>query len=241
MRLFISLFFLFTLSSLHSQTLSAEELLNRSIAFHDPSGQWDMTDIEMVLSMESPSRPSRASKVNISNQRGTFKLSYVNRGHLISYEVDANDSAAVYADFELATNRKDIDSLDLSTQRAKRWRDYYTYLYGMPMKLKDEGTQLNEDSWSDTFNGEEVLAMRVTYAAEVGQDVWYFYFNPDTYALVGYRFYHDESLNDGEYVVLDGIEIQGGLRIPQHRYWYMNEDARFLGADMMRSLEVKKP
>lgn len=219
--------------------MTAEELLDMSIQFHDPMGRWQTCEMEMVLKMETPNRPVRTSLININNEKGSFGVQYVSKGHLLIYKVDGLDSAEVFVDFELATGRTDIDSLDLSADRARRWRNYYSYLYGLPMKLKDAGTNIAPDVIQDNFNGEDVLAIKATYEAAVGSDIWYFYFQPNTYAMVGYRFYHDESINDGEYIILDGMEIQNGLRIPKNRYWYVNEDARFLGADMMISLKVK--
>jgi len=69
----------------------------------------------------------------------------------------------------------------------------------------------------------------------VGKDIWYFYFDKKTVALIGYRFYHDESKNDGEYITLDGEEIIQGIRIPKNRKWYYNKDDKFLGADFLIS------
>lgn len=237
---FLLFFTLITFSyAIQAQTMTAEELLDMSIQFHDPMGRWQTAEMEMVLKMETPNRPVRTSLISINNEKGSFGVQYVSKGHLIHYKVDGLDSAEVLADFEIATGRTDIDSLDLTADRARRWRNYYSYLYGLPMKLKDAGTNIAPEVIQDNFNGDEVLAIKVTYEAEVGSDIWYFYFQPNTYAMVGYRFYHDESTNDGEYIILDGMEIQNGLRLPKNRYWYVNEDARFLGADMMISLKVK--
>ena len=73
----------------------------------------------------------------------------------------------------------------------------------------------------------------MTYEAEVGEDIWYFYFDPANYAMIGYRFYHDESKNDGEYITLDGETIVNKIRFPQTRKWYINADDTFLGADIL--------
>lgn len=236
----LSLFFTFLLITISSQaqSLTAEQLLERSIQFHDPMGKWATVEMELVINMETPNREARASKVKINNAQGTFGVSYVSKGHLLDYRLDGLDSARVYADFILATGRTDIDSLDLSPDRARRWRNYYSYLYGLPMKLKDEGTLIDNEVREDYFNGEDVLSIRVSYEGAVGSDIWYFYFHPETYAMVGYRFYHDENINDGEYIVLDDMAIQNGMRIPKNRYWYVNEDARFLGADMLMSMKI---
>ena len=83
-----------------------------------------------------------------------------------------------------------------------------------------------------------MLTLRVTYAPEVGQDVWYFYFDPESFALVGCRFFHDEAANDGEYIVFDG-EVEGphGLRLPRLRRWHMNRDGEYIAVDDVKSIE----
>ena len=65
--------------------------------------------------------------------------------------------------------------------------------------------------------------LRVTYDEKVGRDTWYFYLDRETCALVGHRFYHDESKGDGEYAVLSE-EVRGeGLTLPRIRKWYRNQ------------------
>ena len=103
------------------------------------------------------------------------------------------------------------------------------------MKLRDEGTQIYEKVTTTTFQDKEVLSMKVTYDKAVGEDIWYFYFNPKNYALVGYRFYHDEDVNDGEYIPLEGEEVINGIRFPKTRTWYVNKDDRLLGADILEA------
>ena len=76
----------------------------------------------------------------------------------------------------------------------------------------------------------------MTYDPEVGTDTWYFYFDPSNYALVGYRFYHDESANDGEYIILDRLE-EGDMRLPKVRSWFRNNDDELLGTDKLMEME----
>ena len=115
-------------------------------------------------------------------------------------------------------------------------RNYYDYLWGLPMKLRDPGTRLGAVTRVEV-DGEPRWRLRVTYDPEVGSDVWDFDFDPETYALAGYRFFHDEAAGDGEWIALDG-EIEGrGLRIPQTRAWYMNVDDEFLGTDKLVGID----
>ena len=135
-----------------------------------------------------------------------------------------------YAEEEAKENRLDKD-------RATTMRNYYHYLWCMPMKLNDPGTIVDNAVKTVDFFGKESLEVKVTYTAEVGNDIWYFYFNPQTHAMQGYRFYHEESANDGEYITLDNEVTSNGVRIPQVRKWYTHKEAKFLGEDKLVKLE----
>lgn len=68
----------------------------------------------------------------------------------------------------------------------------------------------------------------------------YFYLDP-TAALVGYRFFHDEAANDGEYIVPEG-EVEGaGLRLSKSRAWSVERDDRYLGTDTLETLTQADP
>ena len=189
--------------------------------------------------MESADIASRTSRVTIDNGKSEFHLSMINGGRVYEFMVDGLDSCEVRVDYQAPTSFE-RDSLGLNAARGRRWRDYYGYLYGLPMKLKDPGTVIDPEVINTTFQGEDVLALKVTYEETVGEDIWYFYFSPETYAMVGYRFYHDESINDGEYIILTGIEVDRGLRIPKDRAWYTNKEDKLLGVDVMRSMKVSR-
>jgi len=222
-----------------AQELTADQLLERSMAFHDPDGKWEKSRFTLVVDMQVPGRPVRSSEIVIDNEKGTFDLNVVQGGNLLQYSIDGQDSAEMKLNFREPTPAE-ADSLRLNADRARFMRNYYCYLYGLPMKLTDNGTNVEDQVITTTFNGDQVLALKVTYDEQVGSDVWYFYFSPDTYAMVGYRFYHDEAKNDGEYILLEGMSIHNGLRIPKDRAWYTNAEDKLLGTDYLVSMEVEK-
>lgn len=228
----------FSLGFAKSQEISGEELLSRAIAFHDPSGNWQQSKIQLIVYMQSPDRPTRRTQFTINNRTGAFNLKMVSRGDLYEYDIDANGEVKIDFNFMPPVDSVQADTLNLKEERALFWRNYYSYLYGLPMKLKDPGAKVDPKVTRMRFLNEEVLALKVTYDASVGKDTWYFYFNPETYAMVGYRFYHDEAANDGEYIVLNGLEIQNGLRIPKDRTWYTNAEGRLLGTDYFIDMKV---
>jgi len=82
------------------------------------------------------------------------------------------------------------------------YRNYYTYLYGLPMKLKDLGRIISPRVLEKKINGSSYWVLKVNYKPDLGSDTWYFYFDKNSYALKRYQFFHDESKNDGEHIVL---------------------------------------
>jgi predicted membrane-bound dolichyl-phosphate-mannose-protein mannosyltransferase len=113
------------------------------------------------------------------------------------------------------------------------YKDYFTYLYGLPMKLRDPGTLIDPKVVQKTKNGTDYWVLKVTYEPEVGSDTWYFYFDQSSYALKQYQFFHEESKNDGEYIILEDEINIAGIKMPKNRSWYYNSDDTFLGKDIL--------
>ncbi len=103
------------------------------------------------------------------------------------------------------------------------------------MKLNDPGTRIEEKIHKKEFNGKPTKAVRVTYDAAVGSDIWYFYFDPETSEMVGYQFFHNEAKGDGEYILLSEIMEINDMKIPKNRAWYTNPDSTLLGTDHLIS------
>ena len=121
----------------------------------------------------------------------------------------------------------------ISEDRFLMLRNYYQYLWLMPNKLNDPGTIIDEKIKSKDFFGKDALEMKVTYDPDVGSDTWYFYFDQNTFAMKRYQFFHDETKNDGEYIVLEDELELSGMRIPKNRSWYYNTDKTYLGTDIL--------
>lgn len=226
------LFLLTAIYGLQAQSISPKTLLERSIKYHDPKGQWGKTPLSLNLKETRPGGNDRTTTINIDLQKGIFLLDQMRDGNKLVYQV-ALDECTYKLNGSSDISPEDLEKHRLNCDRAKSMRNYYTYLWGLPMKLTDEGTILQEAKMGD-FMGKEAYSLKVTYSPEVGSDVWYFYFDPSTYALIGYRFYHDEAANDGEYITLEGEEKVKNFRLPKERKWYTHKDEKYLGADILQ-------
>ncbi len=233
-RLLVALVLL-TLAAIGSASAeSAESLLRRSIAYHDPEGSWMEGPRSLEVAESRPDGTTRTTRVVIDTGRGRF--GYESERDSRRIEAQVNGTQCFLRVDGAETAGEEAEKLGLSCARLQRIRNYYTYLWGLPMKLLDPGTLLDPEVRDGTFEERPVKTLRVTYDAEVGSDIWYFHLDPDTAALVGYRFYHDEAANDGEYIVLEGEVGAAGVRLPRRRTWYTHSEDELLGTDELVSI-----
>ena len=217
----------------------AAQLVERSIAFHDPEGVWGSRAIDMVWFGTGADGGERvAVDLQFGSDQNDFALSGRYAGLRLDYET-ASGSWSASVDGQSSPDEETLARMRLDREGGMFWRSYYGFLAGLPMKIPDPGARLDPEVDETTFEGRDVHAVRVTYDASVGSDTWYFYFDPETAELVGCRFYHDESANDGEYITFEGLAEGGRLRLPRYREWYTNEGDRFLGSDEIRSVNVR--
>jgi hypothetical protein len=218
-----------------AQEMTPNALLARSIEYHDPSTAWESFRGTLFISTSTPNNSNRTSEVTLDFPSDYFKL------------VVKKDTTTTTEIFKKGKCSFSLNGRTILKENAKTFghncdptlfmKNYYTYLYGLPMKLRDKGTILDPAVLKKTFQGKEYLVLKVTYEEHVGKDTWYFYFDPATYAMEVYQFFHDESLNDGEYILLDGLEEVNGMMIPKKRSWYTNKENKLLGTDLLTAYQ----
>ena len=223
---------LFPNGFIKAQTLSSTELLERSINFHDPHKNWSSFKGMLQITMQTPEKSDRISEIVINLPEEYFKLIEKRDDYIMQHIMDKEEC------FLTLNDRSDFSDEDakkhrLTCERTETMKNYYTYLYGLPMKLRDPGTIIHPGVSSKTFKGKKYLVLKASYEKEVGGDVWYFYFDPKTYAMEIYQFYHDEAKNDGEYILLEGLYEVSGIKMPSIRTWYYNKNDAYLGTDTL--------
>jgi len=214
------------------QDLSAGQLLNKAISYHDPQGNWEDFKGQLFITMKTPNSSDRLSEITIDLPQQYFKL-IAKKDTVITEQILDKGNCKLLLNGSETISEDEAKKHRLSCERAQTMKNYYTYLYGLPMKLKDPGTLLDPKVYKKTFKGKSYSVLKVSYEEPVGNDSWYFYFDPDNFALEVYQFYHDESKNDGEYIILTGQEEIKGIKMPKTRAWYYNKDDKYLGTDTL--------
>lgn len=218
--------------SAKSQEITASDLLDKAIEYHDPNDLWDIFQGKLFITMSYPDGRERLSVVEIDLPKESFKLTTTKEDNVIEQSL-IKDDCTLILNGSTTISEEDKKEHRIGCERTKTMKNYYSYLYGLPMKLKDPGTQLDPLVQTKFFNGKEYLALKVTYDKNVGKDTWYFYFDPTSFAMEVYQFYHDESKNDGEYILLSGIEKVASIKMPKTRAWFYNKDDKHLGTDVL--------
>ena len=215
-----------------AQEMTALQLLDKSIAYHDPEGKWASFKGSLTVEMKTPNRPLRTTKIDLDFPQQYFK-SNVKRGGVSSTSEWKAGECTHWLEGSTTFTAAQAKEHGLNCERTNKMRDYYVYLYGLPMKLKDPGTKLDPKVYTKSLKGTSYYCLKVTYEEKVGKDTWYFYLDKTTAQLRHYQFFHDEAKNDGEYILLSGEANIGGIKMPKDRAWYMNADDRYLGTDFL--------
>ena len=112
--------------------------------------------------MSSPNRAERTTEITIDLPNEYFKSTVRQNDNEIISELRQENCSFIFngsANYstEIAEKHR------LNCNRTTTMRNYYTYLYGLPMKLKDPGTQLHPKVAEVSFQGETLYRLRVDY------------------------------------------------------------------------------
>lgn len=218
--------------------LTSEQLLENTITYHDPNNLWNSFNTTFHVSMETPNALTRESDIMINNATGAFYLKAVRDTTMIEYKVRGGECSIAF-NGNGQFSKEEAEANGLNCERAKMYKNYYSYLYGLPMKLRDPGTHIADNVKRKTFKGKEYLVLKVTYDESVGSDIWYIYLNPETYAMEVYQFFKKDNKGNqnnesGEYILLSEEMLVNNIKMPKVRAWYYNKDDAYLGTDILK-------
>lgn len=193
------------------------EVLARATAYHDPHGEWAALEDTTFHFIETRPGAENKTVTMVLNNRTT------------SMRLDRNGTEAYAITRESCT----VIAGERDAARGLMLRNYYLYLWGLPMKLHDADTPLDAEVTTAEIDGAACDVIRVVYE----QDTWYFFIDQQTGRMRRYTFYKDEAAGKGELIKLED-EIQvGSMRIPQKRSWYTLPGMKYLGTDILTKTE----
>lgn len=222
-----------------AQEITGRALLDKAIQYHDPNQNWAHFNAELHITMETPNNSNRDSKIIINLPKEFFQVTATRDSITTQLTLDKTKfTKALNGTTDVSEAQE--KEYNLTRERALLYKNYYTYLYGLPMKLKDEGTVIDAKVERKTFKGKSYLVLKASYDKTVGSDVWFFYFDPKTYAMEVYQFFKTNDKGElqpdtGEYILLSDIALINDIKIPKIRAWYYNKDQTYLGTDILKN------
>jgi hypothetical protein len=224
------------LPAAQSRSLTGPQLVQKSITYHDPQSKWPTLRTRLFFRSTTAAGKESTFEVELDNATGYFcHISHPGGREVVKGVVNGQEILLLDGQPELS--EADRKQYRLAAGAAQGARNFYTYLYGLPMKLRDAGTRVAPEAPLQALLGKKYPTVQVSYDPAVGQDTWSFYLDPRTFALKAYRFTHHKEPNDGEYVLLDQVLTVDDIRLPKERKWYLNKDDSFLATDLLLKAE----
>ncbi len=207
---------LWVLPHLIFSQVTTDEIIDKAISYHDPNGKWDQLKTRLIFTGIRPEGPERFATIDFDNAAAFMKI---NRNNEEIYEVIGDEAKVVAGGKDEA--------------RALMLRNYYLYLWGLPMKLKDKSTPTVQRMNDEEVKGVNCYVVRVAYQS----DIWYFHFDMESGRMIQYKFYKDEEAGKGELITLEDEVLVDGIRMPKKRNWYTLPEMKFLGTDILTKSE----
>ena len=226
---------LLLLNSCQSEPTYDSQLLERTLAYHDPEGNWPQLKTRLYLSSADTAGQENTFEIEMDNSTGYFAHISRQDGKEVVKGI-ANGEKFYLLDGKKEISEADREKYNLTPEAVDWVHRFYGYLYGLPMKLTDAGANVKDTAREEKMEGKTYKVLQVNYDAAVGSDNWFFYLNPDTYAMEAYRFNHGKP-ESGEYILLDQELVVDGIRIPKVRKWYWNKNNGYLGTDTLIKAE----
>lgn len=202
------------LVSCSSKPNSATEVLDRSIMFHDPNNNWNSFNETINLKSQSIFSDNQPENITLTFDVAQDRLCYLN---------DQRHVGCCFIDTVTQEMFKNVDCSGYT------WtKDFYTYIWGLPMKLKDPNTKINTTFPIVTFNNTDCYELSTSYEKEH----WMYFINTKSFYLEGFKFITKSDSTKGEIVINNASEKIDNISFQKNRTWF-DLKMKLIGTDSL--------
>ncbi len=140
---FILISCLFIISCSNSKKDGGQQLLQRSIAYHDPQHNWAKLKTHLYLSSADTAGKENFFELEIDNAIDYF-CHITNKDGKQIVKGLSKGKAFFLVDGKKEFSDEERKKYRLTEEGAKGTRNFYGYLYGLPMKLSDTGASVSD-------------------------------------------------------------------------------------------------
>ena len=169
MRLILVFFFVFKFlfTSTYATTLTHKQLVKNSIKYHDPTQSW--WSITHIFSVEVYYAEAFKKKRNRENpppgeiilfpEMERFEMRYFGEAGGTELVLESEGCYTREPGGIRDTHAVSINGHPRSCKDMPFFRDYYRYLFSMPMNLQDEGWDLIKEVFEKEWKGQKVVGL----------------------------------------------------------------------------------
>jgi len=214
-------------SKKESEIKIAKDLIKHSIAYHDPNGNWmhfkSTIQSNSSLWKNDGVKEKNTAELFFDNQNGVFKI------HSITNEIELKGEMSRDTCYNQILNEITEDialkyKQTLGCNGINFYKDYYAYLIGLPMKLLDSESIINDTIFERQYNGIKYDVVKVNYQPLDKNPSWYFYFNKKNHSFELCKFTSRKDENKGgEYIIYNQEKNVQGMKLKGQQVWLYNK------------------
>lgn len=198
--------YLLLLISACSTAPSGQQILKKSIDFHDPSNQWNR--LQQKINIQSdflyPDTAVYSLIIGLDNPQ-----------KLVSY---SNTTLAQQVEF---TDTSCLVVLGNKSCEQSAWtKNFYHFILGLPMTLQNEEAVVHKSVVDTSFYDQPSYRVAIDFEKEK----WHFYFAKSDYHLIGFAFNKNFEAK-AEEIRTEGLIEFNGMKLPKIRYWWITTDS----------------
>ncbi len=211
--------YLLLLISACSSSPSGKQILKKSIAFHDPTSQWNNMQQKIIIQSDFVYPDSAFNSLSIGLDNPNKRVSYTNT--TLAQRVDFTDTTCM------------VVMGDKTCDQAAWTKNFYHFILGLPMTLRNEDGVIHESIVQTTFHDSPCYRVAVDFV----QEKWHFYFSVADYHLVGFAF-NKNFEHKAEEIYTDGLIDIDAMKLCKIRSWWITTDSLapiYSGKDEVKS------
>jgi len=215
-----------------AHNLNAREVLDGSIAFHDPKDRFKSTRFDIHLQEPRIQNPYRFSKLTIDNGNKTFKL-LRNRGdRIVEYSKNIGGNLQVLMDGKVERDTSMVRKFKLDTNYLNGYNNYYNMIIGLPMSLKANMKDMKRAE-NVEFNGRDCYKLEALLNKSIISKKWVVYFDQYDFSVQGLEIVDEEEPNKGEKIVFQSLIEIDSIKYPKMRHWSDRQTNDYLATDIL--------
>ena len=213
---------------------TAEEILEKSIQFHDPEGKWEnYSGVLKLINSRQKGFTAGTEVIEINVPEDYYKDTWIRGNIKIEKEVkDGKISLTINGNTATDEQIKDFWLNDENVIGMKTWHYYH---FGHLMHFKNTGSVIQKTVLEENFRGNPCYV--ITFIGNEGEvshpywaGKWQFKIDKESFALRGV--YTDAMMPEGWTDVYEGILEINGIKLPRVRTYYAGSGNELIYVDL---------